>query len=306
MSAHGVGQVIAVVPAYRPDAGFPARLASLLDQVSAIIVVDDGSPAGSEAVFDAVTSPGIELVRTGTNRGIAAALNTGAGLALDRGADYVLTVDQDSLLADGYVSACLAAFGSSSEKLGIVCTDRVNGEASIPERYTAEGLGVVREAIQSGFLISAECIRECGLFDERLFIDCVDTEYCMRVAEHGFVIVVGSGTDIEHSLGEQAPLRPFGVQRHQDGHPLTYQYHSPWRRYFITRNNVDLFLRYLRRKPRWVLSAFRRELGPGFTTIVSGPHRARQLLAAIIGLAHGLVRRRGPLAPGLRRALTPR
>ncbi|MBC7403265.1 MAG: glycosyltransferase [Microbacteriaceae bacterium] len=299
--------VIAVIPAFRPDDGLLRGVHSLTPQVDSIIIVDDGSPEGATEVMDSAVAAGAEVIRSDANLGIAAALNTGIRLALHRGADFVLTVDQDTELPPHYVADCVAAFhiAAPETQLGIVCTDRVNGQPSIPERYTAEGLGLVREAIQSGFLISAECLAECGLFDERLFIDCVDTEYCLRIARHGYRIAVGPGTDITHSLGEQAPLRPFGITRlRSDGRPQTYEYHGPTRRYFITRNNVDLYLRYARIRPRWVLSAAKRELSPTFTTIVSGPRRGRQLLATLVGAVHGVIRKRGPLSPGLRSLLT--
>jgi rhamnosyltransferase len=299
--------VIAVIPAFRPDDGLLRGVQSLTPQVESIIIVDDGSPEGSAEVMDSAVAAGVEVIRSDSNLGIAAALNTGIRLALKRGADFVLTVDQDTELPPHYVADCVAAFqiAAPETQLGIVSTDRVNGQPSIPERYTAEGLGIVREAIQSGFLISANCLAECGLFDERLFIDCVDTEYCLRIARHGYQIAVGPGTDITHSLGEQAPLRPFGITRRRaDGQPETYEYHGPTRRYFITRNNVDLYLRYARIRPRWVLSAAKRELSPTFTTIVSGPRRGRQLLATLVGAAHGVIRKRGPLSPGLRSLLT--
>lgn len=298
--------VIAVIPTFGPDDGLLRGVHSLAPQVEAIIIIDDGSPAGSAEVLDSALAAGVEVIRSRSNLGIAAALNTGIRLALERGADFVLTVDQDTELPHLYVADCVAAFriAAPETRLGIVCTDRVNGQPSIPERYTEEGLGLVREAIQSGFLISAECLAECGLFDERLFIDCVDTEYCLRIARHGYRIAVGPGTDITHTLGERAPLRPFGItRRREDGQPATYEYHGPTRRYFITRNNVDLYLRYARIRPRWVLSAAKRELSPTFTTIVSGPRRGRQLLATVIGAAHGLIRKRGPLSPGLRSLL---
>lgn len=298
---------MAVVPTFRPDEALLAGLHSLLAQVSAVIVVDDGSPADPQGILARAETLGCRIVRSATNNGIAAALNTGARLAIADDADYVLTLDQDTVLPGHYVSDCVAAFriASPQTRLGIVCTDRVNGQPSIPEHYTAEGLGLVREAIQSGFLISAECLAECGLFDERLFIDCVDTEYCLRIARYGFRIAVGPGTDITHSLGEQASLRPFGIARFDErGQPRTYEYHGPYRQYFITRNNVDLFLRYARIRPRWVISAIKRQLPPSWTTIVSGPQRWRQLCATLIGAIHGLARKRGPLSPRLRRILT--
>ncbi len=302
-------RVVAVVPTFRPDEALLVGLRALAPQVAMIIVVDDGSPDDPAGILDLAGELGCEIVRSTSNDGIAAALNIGIRMALTDDADFVLTLDQDTVLPGHYVSDCTTAFriAAPATRLGVVCTDRVNGQPSIPEHYTAEGLGLVREAIQSGFLISAECLRECGLFDERLFIDCVDTEFCLRIAQYGYRIAVGPGTDISHSLGEQVALRPFGVARFDErGRQRTYEYHGPTRRYFITRNNIDLFLRYSRIRPRWVLSAIKREIGPTVTTIVSGPLRWRQLVATVIGAAHGLMRLRGPLSPGLRKLLVGR
>lgn len=300
--------MIAVIPTFSPDDALLTRIVSLAGQVSSIIVVDDGSPAGTALILDRISAAGFEVIRHERNAGIAAALNAGTRHALDHGADYLLTLDQDTALPLDYVASCLHAFSIAGDetKIGVVCTDRVNGQPSIPERWTPEGLGVVRIAIQSGFLIGRECLEDCGLFDERLFIDAVDTEFCLRIAQNGYVTVVGPGTDIQHSLGEQALLRPFGIQRYVDGVPARYEYHGPVRRYYIARNNIDLYLRYLRLKPRWVLSAARQEFSPAWTTIIAGPDRGRQILATVVGTIHGLVRKRGPVPPALLRALTPR
>ena len=303
-----MSSTIVVVPTFRPDRSLTWRLDSLSAQVGSVIVVDDGSPTDSNAILDEVEAHGYEVIRSPSNRGIAAALNSGIQVALHRGAQFVLTLDQDTTLPDGYVADCLGAFelASAETRLGVVCADRINGIPSIPEAWTAEGLGLVREAIQSGFLISAECLRECGLFDEELFIDCVDTEFCLRISTHGYRIAVGPGTDIRHSLGERMPLRLFGIPLSRHGQPVSYEYHGPIRRYFIARNNVDLYLRFAKSKPRWVLSAIKREFSPAITTMVSGPQGVRQLVATLVGVAHGLIRRRGPLSPTLRAFLTPR
>lgn len=303
-----VPRVIAVIPTFRADAALFEGLRACSTQVHSIIIVDDGSPDDNGGVLRRVEEDGWELIRSPSNRGIAAAINVGIRLALDRGADYVLTLDQDTVLPHHYVSDCITAFrmADAATNLGIVCTDRINGQPSIPEQYTAQGLGLVREAIQSGFLISAECLAACGLFDERLFIDAVDTEYCLRIAQHGYRIAVGPGTDITHSLGERAELRPFGIARRDaaSGAVKTYEYHGPMRRYFIIRNSVDLWLRYARIRPRWVISAIKREVRPTFTTVLSGPKRRRQLAATLIGAVHGLLRKRGAMSPALRRLLS--
>lgn len=299
-------QVVAVVPTYRPDASVLARLAALRGQVDSLIVVDDGSPVASAPVLADIEGAGFEVVRSPQNAGIAAALNTGIRLALSRGADYLLTLDQDSVLPDDYVAGCLRVFETAgpTTNLGIVCADSINGSPTRSGEFTPEGIGLLRVAIQSGFLISADCLRECGLFDERLVIDYVDTEYCLRIARHGYRVAAAPGTDIEHALGERVPLRVFGVVVKRDGEVATFEYHGPLRRYYITRNGIDLSLRFLRSQPRWVVSNLRQESRPFVQTISSGPQRARLLLAVGAGLVHGLLRLRGPARPWLRRMLS--
>lgn len=297
--------VIAVVPSYRPDPSIHDGLAALAPQVDEVIVVDDGSPAEFDSILDEIALGGHTVVRSVENRGIAAALNTGIRMALDRGADYVLTLDDDTIMPPDYIAVALDIFARATPatRLGIVSSDRVNGHPAIPPRRSPEGFGLVGEAIQSGMVISAECLRVCGLMDERFFIDCVDTEYCARIGELGFRIAIATGTDLAHTLGVQVPQRPFGHQLMRDGQPVLYQYHTPYRRYFITRNNIDMWFRFASTQPRWVLAVIRREVPTGIIIAVSGPHRIRQGIALVAGTVHGLARRRGPMAPGLRRLL---
>lgn len=297
-----------MVPTFNPDDEVLDRLKALSAQVDSVIVVDDGSSADADHILASFEAAGYNLVRSGENRGIAAALNTGTRLALADRADFVLTIDQDSTLPDGYVRACLDVFdiAAPATKLGIVTVDRINGHPAIPPRHSPEGFGLVREAIQSGFVITSECLLDCGLFDERLFIDCVDTEFCLRIGEKGFRIAIATGTNLQHELGEQVRYKPLGIQRYYRGEPMTYEYHGPYRRYFIIRNNVDLWLRYARKQPRWLVSSVRREINPSVRTMLSGPQARRQFLATLIGAVHGLRRVRGPMSPRWRKILTGR
>lgn len=292
--------VIAVMPTYHPDDDAVTHAAGLGAQVDGVVVVDDGSGEGVSGLLDGIAATGAEVIRFPRNRGIAAALNAGMRRALERGADYVLTVDQDTVLPDDYVATALREFELANPvtRIGIVCVDAVNGAPALPTWTSPEGFGLVPEAIQTGFVISRECLETAGPFDERLVIDTVDTEYCLRVRDHGFRIAIARGTDIRHAIGRRAELRPFGIpMRHEDGRIATYQYHSPFRRYYIARNNIDLIFRYVRTQPRWVLQVVKRETGGMITSIVSGPQRLAQLAAITTGTAHGFVRRRG-MIPG--------
>lgn len=309
-SGHGAtaARIVAVVPTFYPDDGVVARLQLLAPQVDRVIVVDDGSGASADEVLARVHASGITISRLEHNSGIAAALNAGVRMALADGADYVLNLDQDSELPPHYVEIALAQFARANPvtRLGLVCVDAVNGAPALPTWVSPEGFGLVPEAIQTGFVISRECLEVAGLFDEGLVIDCVDTEYCLRVRDHGFRIAVAKGTDIRHSIGRRAELRPFGIpMRHREsGRIATYQYHSPFRRYYIARNNIDLILRNFRKRPRWVLSVLKREMGGMIVSMVSGPQRIALVLAILTGTFHGLIRRRGMIPGWLKRAIT--
>jgi rhamnosyltransferase len=302
-----VPRVIAVVPTYRPDEDVLAHLRQIARQVSAVVVVDDGSGEAASTILERVAAEVAHVIRLGSNSGIAAALNAGVRWALDDGADYVLTVDQDTDLPGDYVSTALELFARANPvtRIGVVAVDAVNGAPALPTWVSPEGFGLVPEAIQTGFVINRECLETAGLFDERLVIDCVDTEYCLRVRDHGFRIAVAKGTDIRHSIGRRAELRPFGVPlRHASGRVATYQYHSPFRRYYIARNNIDLMLRNVSKRPHWVLTVLKRELAGMINSMVSGPQRIAQVLAITTGTVHGLLRRRGMIPDWLKRLVT--
>lgn len=299
-------RVIAVVPTYHPDHDVVDHMRVLLGQVDRLIVVDDGSGAAAGTVLSEIERLGASVIRLERNVGIAGALNTGVREALADGAEYVVTTDQDTELPTGYVADCLATFAAANPvtRLGIVCADRVNGQPSLPTWTSPEGLGLVPEAIQSGFVIARETLERAGLFDERLVIDCVDTEYCIRVRDRGFRIAIARGTDIAHELGEMVPFRPLGLRLPNRTGAFEYQYHSPFRQYYIVRNNIDLVFRTLRRHPRWALAVVKRQIGPAIDAVLSGPHRLRHLVATAVGGVHGFFRIRGPIPAGLRRFLT--
>lgn len=297
-----MARIIGVMSTFRPDRGVVERAIRHASQLDRLIVIDDGSPNAS--ALNTLSDPRCEIIRLERNSGIAIALNTGIRLALKQGADFVLTLDQDSTLPDGYVTALAQAFAEAAPatRIGALLAERINEMAAIPPRLTPEGFGAVDEGIQSGMLISAACLRDAGLLDERLFIDCVDTEFCVRIRARGWTVAVVPGTMIHHALGRQEPLRPFGITQTDDGVARTYQYHPPFRMYYITRNNIDLAFRSLR-TPRWIARMVRRESTLGFTVLTSGPHRAKHALAILVGLTHGLIRRRGKIPDWLAKAV---
>lgn len=285
-----VARVVAVVAAFRPDDDFSTRLARIADQVERIVVVDDG-PQSVPSV-----PRGIEVIQHDANRGIAAALNTGIGRAREIDATHVLTLDQDSVLAPDYVTRAVAAIQRhATPPLGAAVVDIINGVASIPTWRSPEGVPLAPEAIQSGMLISIECLDDAGAFDESLVIDSVDRDFCHRIRARGWGIAIATDSAMEHSIGQLEPLRGGSAGR--------YEWHSPLRQYYIARNGLIVARRFRSAEPEWSKVMLRSTWTEVRKLVRNGPRRAGHAVASVIGLAHGVVGRRGMIPRWLARLL---
>src|SRR3954462_15003876 len=95
-------QLIAVVVNWNGGEGTLASLASL-EGIPAICV-DNGSTDGSDVLVEE-RFPAVELLRTGANLGFAGGNNAGIRRALERGADWVLVLNNDAVAVPGLAAA---------------------------------------------------------------------------------------------------------------------------------------------------------------------------------------------------------
>lgn len=239
-------RIVAVATVLDPPSGTAAELAALAPQVAAVVVVDDGSTTRVEF-------PGVQVVSHEQNKGIAAALNTGVRAAQELGATHVLTVDQDSRFGPDYVQQLVAAWERAQRQgLNPGAVGAVGFSGLSHRGQWHDQVMVVPESIQSGTLFSVEALTAIGGFDESLVIDGVDTDACLRLADHGYDVCVAP-VEFEHSLGNGHFVSILGRRVWSSGHP-------PFRRFYITRNGLLLLRRHARRHPRWAAVSSRRLL----------------------------------------------
>lgn len=284
----------AVVPTYRPPADLPARLAVLAPQVSGVVVVDDGSPCTADPALRACAAlPGVSVLRLPRNRGIAAAINVGLASLGGSSAAAVLTLDQDSAVDSAYVAALTEAWtrglgaGLPLGALGAGVVDLGTTRLRYRTGPLAAGLERTDEVLQSGTLWSLDALRELGGFDESLVIDGVDTEMCLRLAEHGRIVAVAPGVVMRHSLGAAEPVRLLGREALATGH-------APSRRYYVTRNRLRLLPRHLRVDPVAGLVAARRLTVNAALGLVRDGRPGATLAATAAGARDAALARTGP------------
>lgn len=251
--------VAAVVPTFRPDgADLLSVVAGLMRESIPCLVVDDASPCTFDRALASVAAEGVEVVRHQRNRGIARSLNEGLRFAARLGAEWLLTVDQDSSLPPGHAAALMEAVGMAEGVLGegqvgAVAAGMISDASGALGYPTVmhEGLPFTEEVIQTGTLWRVEALCAAGGFDERLGIDAVDAAACLALRSTGRLILLVPDRSLGHRLGNAAQITILGRAVVSSGH-------SPERRETIIRNRLRLFPAEFRQSPRHAIRTLRR------------------------------------------------
>jgi rhamnosyltransferase len=294
-SPRTLGQTIAaVVVTYNPDATLERNLSAIRAQVDRLLVVDNGS-ADLAAVERAVVASDGRLVSNSTNLGVASALNQGLRLAKEAGFDWLATFDQDSFVPVDTLPGLLSIYEShpDREKIAILAAshrDRVTGRpyqgAFRVLEQTAKWRSV-RAAITSGTVVRLAALATTGWFDDRLFIDSVDHDFCLRTRARGLLVVEGSVQVIDHSLGDISAHRLFWGT-------VNCTNHAPLRRYYITRNQLEIMRRHVLNDPVWVTLAAFDLLAGSVAVLVYEKERLAKIAAMSAGVRDFVFRRFGP------------
>lgn len=225
--------IFAVVVTYNPDL---ERLKSNIESLGiqnpldGIIVVDNGSK-NVDKIESALSKTKVEIIKLGRNQGIARALNVGIQKASDTGADWVLTCDQDSILPANLMQSFSKYL--QSEGVAILCPKIYDENAEIYVKPVSESspFVCVEKCITSGSLTNVACWKNVNGFDEFLFIDGVDFDFCERLREKKFKICCVNDVVLRHTIGNMhvKKLGPFKI--------LVLN-HGAFRKYYILRNRI--------------------------------------------------------------------
>jgi len=240
----------AVFVTYNPDLlVLEKAVSATINQVDKIYIIDNSSRGSLKEFFSNYDQ--IEIVVFGNNMGIAAGFNVGIQLAKEAGYRYLLLLDQDSIPPANMVMRYLMAIdrlrleGQTVAAVGPRYKDPRTDKVSSFVRFkwfrnTYISCDDASSSIPTDFLISSgsfyplDVFEEVGLFDEGLFIDHVDTEWCHRAASFGFKFFGSPDVIMTHSLGEGGVRLWFLRWRTQ---PL----HKAFRLYYIVRNSLLLY-----------------------------------------------------------------
>lgn len=240
----------AIMVLFKPDWEVTVKaINALAPQVDELCVVDNTPAADNSSYCSGF--PNIHYIPLGENRGIAAAQNVGIQHFIDLGYDFVVFSDQDSTSPENTVSELLKVHNILSEngvKIATVGTRAINKQTGKPYPPKSKEIGSVydRDAvaiddltecysvISSMSLTSTKSLTAVGGFDESLFIDGVDHEWCWRAWHKASLrSFIAEKAIIYHMLGEG--------DKSLAGKAISIP--SPFRTYYQFRNFIWLYHR---------------------------------------------------------------
>jgi rhamnosyltransferase len=83
--------------------------------------------------------------------------------------------------------------------------------------------------ITSGNLVKISVFKEVNYFEDKLFIDSVDFDFCFKLKEKGYILIEATSAKLLHSCGSAAEKRLLFFK-------TGYTNHNYLRRYYTTRN----------------------------------------------------------------------
>ena len=232
--------VYAGIVTHNPDLNrLKENIDSIQKQVIKIIIVDNNSYNVSE-IENLFSTKNMKIIKLDNNYGIAYALNKIFEFCIKEKIDWVLTLDQDSICSQNMIKVFTK---SINKEVGIICPTIV--DLNKKEKIESiDNISGEKRCITSGSLTSVSAFNKIGGFDEKMFIDGVDFDFCDRLVANGFKIIQCGNVLMKHEIGN-IKMKKFLI------FDVVVRNHSAFRKYYIAKNIV-----YLDRKNKYKLYPF--------------------------------------------------
>lgn len=234
--------IVALVTIFNPNSSVVENVRQIAAQVSYVILSDNSSFNNSE-LFKSIKN--CTYIFNNQNLGLSAAFNKCMNLDVAKKSDFIIFFDQDSQIEEKYIERLVSDFEflETKTQLGILGPQYFdtskNQVVSLPKnaKQIANNCFIVTEVITSSMLTKYEILKAVDFWNENVFLDYADFDFCWRVIQAGFYVCQDCNIVLNHSLGKNAQKMFLPVKNKY----VLQNYWVPVRYYYQTREAVKLF-----------------------------------------------------------------
>ena len=219
---------------FNPDSAVNQNIETYLANIGHLYIFDN-SPAQSIQLPEAIKNKA-SYYFNGANWGISKCLNKALELAQKDGYEYLLTMDQDSSFNNEEFKDYLYLVKEYEQKTA----DITIGCYGVSTNTQPKNDSVLTDQllITSGSILNIPVALNLGGFDEKLFIDFVDHEFCLRLFANNYHTVLFQKIQLVHEFG--TPKKVLSPLLKKENRKI----YNPQRIYFMVRNFFYIKKRY--------------------------------------------------------------
>ena len=222
-----------VVVIYNPENEVIKNIKTYLPYLKKLYVMDNSETMNESCIKNICElSNKIEYKFLNCNMGIAYPINWVMNqLKKD---DWLLTMDQDSYFYKNTFSKYINILPNLKDDVYAITPKIIYKDIFYLNKTEKVQLKKVCKCIQSGAVFSVRIGKIVNGFNEKFFIDAVDTEYCYKCNKNGYILYQNNAGILIHKVGNKINnIKTRWL-------PFTLRQHNALRRYYIVRNNLYL------------------------------------------------------------------
>lgn len=248
LSKNKNNKICAVVVLYNPGEKVFENINSYANELDKVYLYDNSTKPDANVTGKLKEIKNIVFLDGNGNNGLSVAFNETSALAQKDGYTWMITFDQDSRAETGMIKSMreYADSVACDDKIAIIApvVNEIDNSKTVQKNYCT----YFDKVIQSGAMHNLDIMNCIGKYDENMFIDEVDNEYCARCIVNGYKIVKLNNALLMHNQQDEKVIKKF-----IDGTTVFINKFSPDRYYYRYRNALYCYDKYINTYPLYVL-----------------------------------------------------
>ncbi|MGI6778251.1 MAG: glycosyltransferase [Acetivibrionales bacterium] len=241
-------KVCIIVIGHYPNSRSYKTMIKYVNMSYAVIVYNNGGVLKENIPSEYLEN--IIIIGDGINHGIGKAVNESMLYAYKKGFKYAIILDQDSYIDNNSLTAlyeeikdrkniiiCPLIYTKNSANNGSMYIVKKSRFKFKKELVLPNEIKEVSIVITSGMFVPIREFLEVGGYDEELFIEGVDDEFCLKLNKFNKKIIVNGNAILYQQYGDLTKNMFLGITFYCTNH-------KPIRRYYIFRNKIIISKKY--------------------------------------------------------------